>query len=140
LFTAGGINLGEVNFLYPNAAASALNHVSVWANVDPLTPILVGYQIVDPALTEAQITAQLADDLARLGHGQLGQVLVRQEWDYFPHVNQASLQQGFYEKVEALQGWNNTFYVGGTLNFETVEHSARYAQDLVKKNFPVALF
>jgi hypothetical protein len=27
-----------------------------------------------------------------------------------------------------------------TLSFETVEHSARYAQELVKKNFPAPLF
>jgi protoporphyrinogen/coproporphyrinogen III oxidase len=39
-----------------------------------------------------------------------------------------------------LQGRNNTFYVGGTLSFETVEHSARYAKALVQKSFPAPLF
>jgi predicted NAD/FAD-dependent oxidoreductase len=141
LYTAAGLAPQEVDFLYPNATVSALNHTSVFANTDASVPVWVSYQIVSPLLTPAQITATLASDVATFGHGQFGQVLVQQIWDdYFPHVNQASLAQGFYEKVEALQGWNNTFYVGATLAFETTEHSARYAQELVNKNFPPALF
>ncbi len=141
LFTAAGLPLNEVDFLYPNAVASAINHASVYANNDATTPIYVAYQIVSPSLTPAQVTATLASDVATFGHGVYGQTLVQQTWDdYFPHVNQASLTQNFYEKVEGLQGWNNTFYVGATLAFETTEHSARYAQELVNKNFPPAIF
>jgi protoporphyrinogen/coproporphyrinogen III oxidase len=65
---------------------------------------------------------------------------LQQDWDYFPHVSTAAMQGGFYEHMELLQGRNNTFYVGGSLSFETVEHSARYARTLVQKNFPPALF
>jgi predicted NAD/FAD-dependent oxidoreductase len=140
VFNASGLTPEEVLFLYPNATASALNHASVWANVDKTVPYFVGYQIVDWGAPETLITDTLAGDIAAWGGGQLGGVLLRQEWDYFPHVTSSALAQGFYERVEALQGWSNTFYVGGTLSFETVEHSARYAQELVYKNFPPALF
>jgi hypothetical protein len=47
--------------------------------------------------------------------------------------------RGLYSKLEALQGDNHAYDVGGTLSFETVEHSARYAQSLVKAHFLPAL-
>jgi predicted NAD/FAD-dependent oxidoreductase len=141
LFSATGLAPEQVTFIYPNATVSALNHASVLANSDKTVPINISYQIVDRALSEDQVTATLASDVATFGGGQLGQVLLRKEWDdYFPHVDQNALGNGFYERVEALQGVNNSFYVGGTLSFETVEHSARYAQELVQRNFPPALF
>jgi hypothetical protein len=101
--------------------------------------VYVGYQIAQPEIPLSQVTATLADDVAGQG-GQFGGALLQQDWDYFPHVSQAAMRGGFYERVEALQGRNNTFYVGGTLSFETVEHSARYAQALVQRNFPTPLF
>ena len=139
LFAARGLATDEVLFFHGNARPERINHVNVWANRDANNPVYVGYQIVDPQIPLAQVTATLADDVAGQG-GQFGGALLQQEWDYFPHVSTAAMQAGFYERVEALQGRNNTFYVGGTLSFETVEHSARYARALVQKNFPAPLF
>jgi oxygen-dependent protoporphyrinogen oxidase len=141
LFAAAGLPTNESDFIYDNTAANTLNHASVWANSNPAQPVYIDYQIVDPAASEATITATLASDVATYGHGTFEGLLLRQEWpDYFPHVSTESLRSGFYDRVELMQGANNTYYVGGTLSFETVEHSARYAQALVLKNFPPALF
>jgi oxygen-dependent protoporphyrinogen oxidase len=139
LFAASGLTTNEVLFFHDNARPARINHVNVWANRDAANPVYVGYQIAEPAIPLAQVTATLAADVAGQG-GQFGGALVQQEWDYFPHVSTAAMQSGFYERIEALQGRNNTFYVGGTLSFETVEHSARYARSLVQKNFPAPLF
>lgn len=57
------------------------------------------------------------------------------EWPYFPHVFVESMQQGFYKGLEAQQGVNNTFYVGGLLAFELVETIAEYSRNLVKTHF-----
>jgi hypothetical protein len=139
LFGEAGLGTEQAMFFYNNSNPQELNHVVAWANRDKATPVFVGYQIADWTASADQITSALAGDVASQG-GQLGGILLRQEWDYFPHVDPTSFQQGFYDRVEWLQGKNNTFYVGGTLSFETVEHSARYAQELVQKNFPTPLF
>jgi len=140
LYGAGGITPEEALFFYDNARPAGINHVNVWANRDHTSPLFVGYQIADYTTPAAQITNILAQDVASQG-GAFGGLLLRQEWpEYFPHVTTETLSQGFYERVELLQGKNNVFYVGGTLSFETVEHSARYAQELVQKNFPTPLF
>jgi hypothetical protein len=140
LFLATGLATNEALFFHGNARPERINHVDVWANRDAANPVYVGYQIADPQIPLAQVTATLADDVAGQG-GQFGGALLQQEWvDYFPHVSTQSMQNGFYEKLELLQGRNNTFYVGGSLSFETVEHSARYAQSLVQKNFPTPVF
>jgi protoporphyrinogen/coproporphyrinogen III oxidase len=139
LFTAAGLTTNEVLFFQDNARPDRINHVNVWANRDAANPVYVGYQIIDQTIPLAQVTATLASDVAGQG-GEFGGALLQQEWDYFPHVSTEVMQGGFYERMEALQGRNNTFYVGGSLSFETVEHSARYAQELVQKNFPTPLF
>jgi protoporphyrinogen/coproporphyrinogen III oxidase len=139
LFAASGLTTDEVLFFHDNARPDRINHVNVWANRDSANPMYVGYQIVDATIPLAQVAATLASDVVGQG-GQFGGALLQQEWDYFPHVSTAAMQGGFYERMEALQGRNNTFYVGGSLSFETVEHSARYAQDLVQKSFPTPLF
>jgi hypothetical protein len=138
LFTASGLPRGQVSFFYNNANPSQTNHVDAWANQNADSPAYVAYQISDWSATNDQITKTLAGDVASQG-GTFGNVFLRQDWDYFPHVSTESLNNGFYYKVEALQGDNNTFYVGGTLSFETVEHSARYAQALVKTHFPTPI-
>ncbi len=136
IFSASGLGTSEAVFFHGNSNPSRINHVTAWANRAPESPF-VGWQILQTAATPAQITNTLAEDIAGRG-GHLNGVLLRQDWDYFPHVNTAALQGGFYYQVAALQGNNHTFYVGGGLNFETVEHSARQAQSLVKLHFPTA--
>jgi phytoene dehydrogenase-like protein len=138
LFGATGLTPSEVLFFHGNARPSGINHINVWANRDATTPF-VGYQIAEWGPSNASIGAILADDVAGQG-GTFRGLLLQQEWDYFPHVAQSAMQSGFYERIEARQGNQNTFYVGGTLSFETVEHSARYAEELVKKNFPPVYF
>ena len=133
LFTASGLASNQASFFYGNATPSAIDHVVAWANNGG--PAFESWQIsdwTDP--TMGTIDATLKSDVI-WGGGQLGQILVQQEWDYFPHVSTSALQSGFYYKVDSLQGRNHTYYVGGTLSFETVEHSARFAQSLVKAHF-----
>jgi predicted NAD/FAD-dependent oxidoreductase len=139
LFSASGLTPEEVLFFHDNARPARIDHVDVWANRSATSPLFIGYQIADWATSPAALTQTLADDVASQG-GTLGALALRQEWDYFSHVGTDALRAGFYERVAALQGRNNTFYVGGTLSFETVEHSARYARTLVETYFPPALF
>ncbi|SEF97919.1 NAD(P)-binding protein [Algoriphagus boritolerans] len=56
-------------------------------------------------------------------------------WTYFPHVPVLAIKEGFYDELEAMQGKNNTFYVGGLMAFELIEPILNYSENLVKVHF-----
>ena len=58
------------------------------------------------------------------------------QWPYFQHFRVEEIARGFYDRLENLQGKNRTFYVGGLMNFELVNHIALYSKHLVRKHFP----
>lgn len=46
------------------------------------------------------------------------------------------MKEGFFEKLESqLQGFQNTYYVGGLMAFELTERNSSYAVALVCKYF-----
>jgi hypothetical protein len=141
LFGASGLPTSNVDFFYGNSNPGGVNHAVAWGNPGTGMPF-IGYQIADPSLSAAGVSQVLAGDVASMGGSVVpatsdpgSWVLLQQEWDYFPHVSTAALQGGFYSQVSALQGQNHTFYVGGTLSFEDVERSARFAKTLVQTHF-----
>jgi hypothetical protein len=56
-------------------------------------------------------------------------------WDYFPHVDADAIADGFYDRLEAMQGERGTYYCGGLLAFELVEQVVRYSRHLVDSHF-----
>ena len=56
-------------------------------------------------------------------------------WPYFQHVSHTDFGK-FYAGLEALQGQNRTYYVGGATNFELIEPILEYAKALVDREFP----
>ncbi|HEX6431093.1 MAG TPA: hypothetical protein VF008_25560, partial [Niastella sp.] len=62
----------------------------------------------------------------------------QKEWKYFPHFDLTGLTditKSPYNKLEALQGKNNTFYASSLLSFECVGNSVAYAKRLVTTHF-----
>ena len=57
------------------------------------------------------------------------------DWYYFPHVSSEDYKNGWYEKVEGMQGKNNTFYAGEVMAFGDMEETAEYSKDLVRRFF-----
>lgn len=133
-FAASGLATGEFLFLHENEVAARCGQMNAWANRNPALPMYLGWQLAPRGASAEALTALLADDIARQG-GRLERVALRQEWDYFPHVDSAALERRFFERVAALQGEGQVWYVGGALHFETVEHSARQARALVRRAF-----
>ena len=129
-------------FLNENATPDRINHVGTWADTGQRrtvsknwgAPVYVATQLADRSATAEEVTQTLMADVSAAG-GVVSEVLARTEWDYFPHVSRDDLAAGFYDRIEALQGRRGTYYVGSALNFETAEHSARYARDLVVNHF-----
>jgi predicted NAD/FAD-dependent oxidoreductase len=142
-FTAPGLTSRNAWFFDANVTPDRINHVGGWGDtwmrreVSPnwVAPVFVAYQVADWNATTEVVNRTLRSDVAAAG-GFVAKVLAQAEWSYFPYVMADDLAAGFYDRVEALQGQRGTYYVGSTLSFETVEQSARYAQDLVTTHFP----
>jgi len=92
------------------------------------------YVIGDWRMTEAQITKNIETSIKKLG-GKLMKTHSISRWKYFPHVTTTDMQNGYFDKLEGLQGSNNTYYIGELPNFSTVELTAAYAKNLVARHF-----
>jgi hypothetical protein len=57
-------------------------------------------------------------------------------WRYFPHVTLVDFSAGFYDQLESLQGFEQTFYNTSLLGFETVGNTVAYSRGLVDRYFP----
>jgi protoporphyrinogen/coproporphyrinogen III oxidase len=123
----------QVVLFESNAVPQRRGHVNGSLSVAP--GLFQAWQLADAMTPLEEVTDTLARDLSGRG-ARIDELLVKEVWDYFPRVGRPELELGFYERLDALQGRNGTLYVGGTLGFESVEHSARQARELVLRRFP----
>lgn len=135
LFLSLGLPRSETVFVHDHGRPRNINHVSVWGNPGGDVPVFIGYQLADRSQNGAQLFGTLVHDVFHLGGGFFTFPLYQKEWSYFARVDSPTLAGGFFDELEALQGKGGVYYVGGGLAFETVEHSARFAQSLVQRTF-----
>lgn len=96
--------------------------------------VAIAYAYGRPDQDGAAIAEILAGDLARMG-GRMGRVHTQVKWPYFPHFSAQDIEDGIYDRLEALQGRQHTYYVGSLFNFELVECNVAYATQLVARHF-----
>ncbi|MEO5971320.1 MAG: FAD-dependent oxidoreductase [Bdellovibrionia bacterium] len=125
---------GETLFLQDNIKSESIGRPIVLGNRYTDTDIWVTYQLATKNLGAKELEANLEREIEALG-GRVNGVLTQKKWDYFPYVKTEDLQGGFYKNLERMQGLNGFYYVGGIMNFETTEHTAEYAKDLVDHKF-----
>ncbi len=58
-----------------------------------------------------ETTARVGETVRRLG-GTLKGVHYAKKWRYFPHVSTEDLADGFFERMEGMQGARHTYYAG----------------------------
>ncbi len=102
----------------------------VWDESD----IALFYSYSKEKTSEKEIVRKLKEYTKKINR-RIVQIVDVIKWDYFPHFNTDDLQSGIYNKLEGLQGGKNTYYIGGLMNFETVEHVITYSRHTVKKYF-----
>ena len=93
-----------------------------------------------PELDYAQTQKTVLSDLDKLGIAPVkedGKDKIVYEFQayYFPHVFSEDYANGWYEKVEAMQGENNTFYAGEIMSFGDMDETIEYSRDLVERFF-----
>ena len=88
----------------------------------------------DGGLEGAQ--AEVEEFVRRMG-GRVNAIVAKRCWRYFPHVSSESIRDGFYGKIEALQGVRSTYYASEVLSFSCVEPVVAFARDLVRRHFGI---
>ncbi len=106
----------------------------IWDERNRGTGTVAFYVLGDGSTPGSTIDANVEAEVLRLG-GRVVETMARADWKYFPHVGPEDYAGGWYGRFEGLQGRNRTFVTGEIASFSTVERSARYSRDLVRRFF-----
>ena len=101
----------------------------------PDNPHATFYCMLDDQNDMAAAVEHIRQDISKLFNARLLNVVEQHEWAYFPHVSRESLQNGYFDQLETLQGKNHTHYCGALLAFETVENVVAYSHTLINRHF-----
>uniref|UniRef100_K3YMP9 4-coumarate--CoA ligase n=1 Tax=Setaria italica TaxID=4555 RepID=K3YMP9_SETIT len=102
------------------------------------TDIFLFWSYGNSADIKGSYVAKCVTDVVISMGGTVQKVLLQRRFKYFPHVSSEDMKNGFYERVESeLQGFQNTYYVGGLLAFELTERNALYSISTVCKHFAI---
>ncbi len=136
-------------YVVDNMVPERLGHVMVyyrrWKN-EPDQPIVsyvlrhhktaFGGKELDYETTKKQVYAdmkQLGTPLAKKDGKE--NVIYEFQAYYFPHIYSEDYAAGWYERVEAMQGENNTFYAGEIMSFGDMDETIEYSRDLIERFF-----
>ena len=91
-------------------------------------------------LDYAKTQKTVLEDLDKLGIAPVKEngkdkIVYEMQSYYFPHVFSEDYAAGWYEKVEGMQGENNTFYAGEVMSFGDMDETIEYSRDLVERFF-----
>jgi protoporphyrinogen oxidase len=92
------------------------------------------YCFGDWKMTDEEVVERIRAVVEQQG-GSLEKLEMVSRWKFFPHINADYMRDGYFDKLESIQGRQDTYYVGELLNFSTVTHSASYSKDLVERFF-----
>lgn len=134
LIEVEGVERQNTSFFYENMFRKNMGRMLVLGTRYADANLFTTNQISDGSMPEDELERLLEADVARCG-GRLVRVVAKRSWVYFPHFPRELLDAGVYERIEALQGKDGIFLVGGTMSFESLEDAARYARDLVIERF-----
>jgi predicted NAD/FAD-binding protein len=92
------------------------------------------YTMTDASPDAAAVAATLREDVEAQG-ARVRDVVASERWRVFPRVDAERMQQGWYDRVESLQGRRRTYYCGELLAFALVERVVEYSEHLVGRHF-----
>jgi predicted NAD/FAD-dependent oxidoreductase len=124
----------QTGFIPAHFQASKKGYPVFWYKRYADTNIYTIYVLSDFSVSDEMIEKNVKETVQQLG-GTLVKIEEVLKWKYFPHVDTADMQNGYYKRLEAQQGIRNTYYSGELLNFSTVELTAAYSRDLVDRFF-----
>ncbi|MGK3984341.1 FAD-dependent oxidoreductase [Sorangium sp. So ce136] len=129
-----GLTPQSIRLLYGNAWRKNMGRVLAIGSGYADSNVFMTNQISDGSIPQEELDRMLAEDIARHG-GKVLRVLAKKTWAYCPHFPRELLDAGVYRRLEALQGQGGIYLAGSTMGCESLEHTARYARDLVLEHF-----
>lgn len=124
----------RTGFIPAHFSPDKKGHPLFWYKRYEDTNIYTLYVLSDFSVSDDIIHQNILATIEKLG-GTLGSIEKSVKWKYFPHVDTNTMQNGYYPKLEALQGTQNTYYAGELFNFSMVELTAAYTKNLVERFF-----
>jgi oxygen-dependent protoporphyrinogen oxidase len=124
-------------FVLENLSMNKRGHIIIWNarwSKGQGEELVMVYAYENPESSKAEALKVIQSDLLKLGmkSPRLYQV---KRWQQCPHVDTSTLQKGFYEKMEALQGKNNIFLAGEIMSTVSMENCIKYSNYLINKYF-----
>jgi len=131
--TVEGIADGD-GYVPSNFTPERAGHPVFWHHRHPDAKVYTFYALAEREQSDADLTRHMTDLIKMMG-GTVRSVHSVTHWKYFPHVSSETMKDGFFDRIEAIQGVKHTFYVGESLNFSTVGLASEHANDVVKRFF-----
>jgi len=136
-FKVGGARLNS-GIIPDNLRIEQRGHVIAWFHRKRRYPIkndlIMVYAMENKDKSDKEMHDMVLDDLSVYKFDKL-ELYSYRSWHVFPHVDSEVLRNGFYEKLEAMQGKKNTYYSGEIMSSITVERCADYSEHLVNQYF-----
>jgi protoporphyrinogen oxidase len=134
-------NYPEVSYyMMQNMVPSRLGHVMVfyrrWKDEpnQPIITYILRKHEKTPEIPYEEGKKNVLEDMNSLGNVPEKEIN-EHAWYYFPHVFSEDYKNGWYEKVEAMQGQKNTFYAGEVMSFGDMDETCEYSHDLIERFF-----
>lgn len=122
-------------FFYPNMTVSRINHVQSMVNFWKNDELYVTYQTLNNKISWNYAEKILAEDLSSSLNVKRFKVLKRVEWSYFHHLPPNGYTDEVKRALKNLQGQDEIYFVGESLNFESTESAAQNAKWVIDQYF-----
>lgn len=119
--------------MYPERKGHMMAWYYRWADMGT-TDLITVYVAENEAMTDLQMRETVENKLRELG-GKNIRLYMMKRWRQFPHVDSSALREGFYERLDQMQGRHNMYVAGEIMNFPTLENCIVYAKHLVERYF-----
>jgi predicted NAD/FAD-dependent oxidoreductase len=136
-----GLPHGIVSTVPVPAVGGYSGYIKDEAGID----MAVFYSLTDDSHGPEQINARIVEQVESMPRHQGLRPKVempphrQHHWrGYFPHVPPTDVADGFYDRLESLQGQRHTSYASGAFSFELLGDVVAYSKRLVYEQFPEA--
>ena len=129
-------------YIFENMEPERLGHAMVyyhrWEDFGkncPCTVYALRNHTGDPDVPYEKTLELMKDDIEKTLKFPISEVLYAQESYYCPHVGPADYAAGWYDRLEKIQGENNTYYAGEILSFGDMEDTCAASKDIIGRFF-----
>ncbi len=128
-------------YMVENMVPERLGHAMVYYNRwqclggdCPATVYALGNHTGSIDVDYETVQKTMDEDMKRVGF-PITEKMYAQEVYYCPHVSSKDYADGWYDKLEALQGNKNTYYAGEIISFGDMEDTCAASKDIIGRFF-----